>query len=120
MVRVVNGPARAMDKGDGMDAAAHTLAGYRGAATLLWGSWRIAGLASIDVASPGAPLGTFTVDSEGEPLLLSALAGALQEPYVLRLGTELEQDVPIDITFLGHDGNRISFSIREHRTGSSS
>lgn len=87
------------------------IAGYRGLAYILWGSWRIEGQVSIDEAPYGRIGGTFIADSETEPLLLSSLAGALHEPYSLRLGEEEQHYRPIDITILGHDDNRITFEL---------
>ena len=97
-----------------------SLAGYRGLACILWGSWRIEGQASLGAASPTGPegspagsvAGTFIASSETEPILLSTLADALHESYSLRLGKEEEHREPIDITIVGHEGNRIDFTLR--------
>ena len=85
---------------------------YQGMAYILWGSWRIAGQALIDAAEPNDVEGTFVVDSESEPLLLSTLASALHESYSLRLGEEDEPRDLVDIAILGHRGNRITFALR--------
>ncbi len=77
----------------------------------MWRSWRIEGQASIDGAPSDGLAGTFIVDSEAEPLLLSTLAGALHEPYSLRLGEEEEHREPVDIAIVGHEGNRINFAL---------
>jgi len=87
-------------------------AGYQGLAYILWGSWRIAGQASIAGEPPDDPGGTFVVDSDDEPMLLSILAGALHESYRLRLGEEDDHREPVDITIVGHEGNRINFALR--------
>ena len=89
------------------------LAGYRGLAYILWGSWRIEGEAMIDGAPSDGLTGTFVADSEIEPLLLSSLASALHESYRLRIGEEEEHHEPVDIAIVGHDGNRINFTFRE-------
>ena len=88
------------------------LAGYRGLAYIMWGSWRIEGQALIDGEPSDGLEGTFVVDSETEPLLLSSLAGALHESYSLRIGEEEEHREAIDIAVVGHEGNRISFALR--------
>ena len=94
-----------------MDRA--NLAGYRGLAYIMWGSWRIEGEALIEGAPSDDLSGTFVADSETEPLLLSTLASALHEPYQLRIGEEREHHEPVDIAIVGHDGNRINFAFRE-------
>ena len=90
-----------------------SLAGYKGLAYIMWGSWRIEGQALIEGAEAGGLAGTFTADSETEPILLSTLAAALHESYSLRLGEEEEHREPIDIAIVGHDENRISFTLRD-------
>jgi hypothetical protein len=105
-----------MDRED----VARSLASYRGSACIMWGSWRIEGQASfgatssmgLERSSTGGLAGTFVADSETESILLSALAGALHEPYSLRLGEEEEHREPIDIAIVGHEGNRIDFALR--------
>ena len=89
------------------------LAGYDGLAYIIWGSWRIEGQALLDSESSGGLTGTFIANSETEPLLLSSLAGALHEPYRLRIGEEEERNEPVDIAIVGHAGNRISFALRD-------
>jgi hypothetical protein len=87
------------------------LAGYTGLAYLMWGSWRIAGQASIEGGPPDGLAGTFVASEETEPLLLSSLASALHESYRLRIGEEEEHNEPIDIAIVGHAGNRIHFAV---------
>jgi hypothetical protein len=89
-----------------------SLAGYKGLAYIMWGSWRIEGQALIEGAEAGGLAGTFIADSETEPILLSTLATALHESYSLRLGEEEEHHEPIDIAIVGHAGNRINFTLR--------
>ena len=88
------------------------LAGYKGLAYIMWGSWRIEGQTLIEGAEAGGLAGTFIADSETEPILLSTLAAALHESYSLRIGEEEEHHEPIDIAIVGHEGNRISFALR--------
>jgi len=88
------------------------LAGYKGLAYIMWGSWRIAGQALIEGESSDGLAGTFVADSETEPLLLSSLAGALHESYSLRIGEEEEHRKPIDIAIVGHKENRIDFALQ--------
>ncbi len=87
------------------------LVGYNGLAYIMWGSWRIEGQAMIDGEPSGGLGGTFIADSETEPLLLSSLARALHESYRLRIGEEEKHNDPIDISIVGHVGNRINFAL---------
>ncbi len=104
----------------GFNGTARSLIGYHGLATIVCGSWRIAGRASFNPTTRigfeeelGASCaGTFVATSDTEPLLLSALAAALHQSYGLRLGEEADREEPIGIEIIGHEGNRIRFALR--------
>jgi len=119
-------------KGAGLSKGKDTVElGYKGPATLVWGSWLIEGEARVEpragasaIVSPAdgiAPtpdgpvyegcVGAFTANSDTEPGLLSTLAGALGEKYSLCWEQDGEEErLPIAVT--ARHGNRIHFETR--------
>jgi len=105
--------------------------GYKGPATLIWGSWQIEGEARIEpragesavvgprdgiAATPDGPVyegcvGAFTAHADTEPSLLSTLAGALGENYRLHwIEDGREEQLPIAVT--ARHGSRVHFETR--------